>query len=141
MLNLKGKKLLYWLDQDSRMTNKQLAKKVGLSESAVAYKLKVLEKEGVIQKYIAFVNTLALGYQHYKVLLRLQNTTLEKEKEILKYLTKDHNVRWVVSCSGKWDINFSVMAKKPADFVEIYRLMEGKFGKFIAEKDISLLIK
>ena len=140
-LTLKDKKLLYWLDQNSRASNKELAKNVGLSEQGIGYKLKTLEKEGIIRKYVTFVNTLALGYFHYKVLLRLQNTNPEKEEEIINYLMNHHNVRWVVACSGKWDINFSIMAKTPQDFTKIYRKIEFDFGDYIAEKNIFLLIK
>jgi len=140
-LNLKERKLLYWLDQDSRATNKELAKKIGLSEQAIGYKLKVLENEGIIKKYVTFVNTLALGYSHYKVLLRLQNTNPKKEKEIIDYLIDNKNIRWVASCSGRWDINFSIMAKTSQEFIEIYRKIESDFGDYISEKNVSLLIK
>ncbi len=140
-LDLKDRKLLYWLDQNSRASNKELARKVGLSEQGIGYKLKTLEKEGVIRKYITFVNTLALGYSHYKVLLRLQNINLQKEKEIIDYLVNHKHIRWVVSCSGGWDLNFSIMAKEPQEFVQIYRDIENEFGEFIAEKNVSLLIK
>ena len=140
-LNLKDRKLLYWLDQNSRATNKELAKKIGLSEQAVGYKLRVLEDRGIIKKYVTFVNALALGYSHYKVLLRLQNTNPQKEKEIIDYLVDHKNIRWVVSCSGRWDINFSIMAKTLQEFIEIYRKIESDFGDYISEKNISLLIK
>ena len=43
MLSKKDKKLLYYLDQNSRSTNKELGKKVQLSEQAIGYKLKQLE--------------------------------------------------------------------------------------------------
>ena len=140
-LDLKDRKLLYWLDQNSRMTNKKLGKKVGLSEQAIGYKLKRLEEERVIKKYVAFVNTLALGYSHYKVLLRLHNTNVKKEGEIIAFLVKNENVRWVVSCSGKWDINFSVLALNAEDFTKIYREIEKKIGEYIGEKSVSVLIK
>lgn len=139
-LNLKEKKLLYWLDQNSRATNKELGRKIGLSEQAVGYKLKRFEEEGVIKKYVTFVNTLALGYSHYKVLLRLHNTNVDKEREIIGYLIKNNNIRWVVSCSGKWDINFSIMACSPNEFMEIYREIETKIGNYISEKNISILV-
>jgi Lrp/AsnC family transcriptional regulator, leucine-responsive regulatory protein len=139
-LDVKERKLLYWLDQNSRATNKELGKKIGLSEQAIGYKLKRFEEEGIIKKYVTFVNTLALGYSHYKVLLRLHNTNVEKEKEIVGYLIKNKNIRWVVTCSGKWDINFSIMARSPKEFMEIYREIETKIGNYIGEKNISILI-
>ncbi len=140
-LDQKDKKLLYWLDQNSRATNKELAKRVGLSEQAIGYRLERLEKEKIIKKYISFINTLALGYSHYKVFIRLQNVNPTKEEEIISSLVKNNNIRWVVSCSGKWDISFSIMAKNPDDFVEIYRLIENKFGNYIDDKEVFLLVK
>lgn len=141
VLDLKDRKLLFWLDQNSRATNKELAKKIGLSEQAIGYKLKRLEEEGVIKRYVTFVNTLALGYTHYKVLLRLHNTTIEKEQEIIAFLSKNENIRWVVSCSGKWDINFSILARNSKDFITIYRDIEKKIGNYINEKSVSLLVR
>ncbi len=140
-LNLKDKKLLYWLDQDSRATNKYLGKKVGLSEQAIGYKLKRMEEEGIIKKYITFINTPLLGYLHYKVFLRLRNTNVMKEKEIIDFLVSNTNIRWVVTCSGKWDVSFSTMAKNSQDFTEIYRDIESKIGDYISEKSVFLLIK
>ncbi len=139
-LNVKERKLLYWLDQNSRASNKELGKKIGLSEQAIGYKLKRFEEEGIIKKYVTFVNTLALGYSHYKVLLRLHNINVEKEKEIIEYLVRNNNIRWVVSCSGKWDLNFSIMARSPNEFMKIYREIETKIGNYISEKNVSILV-
>ena len=140
-LDLKDKKLLYWLDQNSRATNKALAKKVGLSEQAIGYKLKRLEEEGIIKKYVTFVNTIALGYMHYKVLLRLRNANVKKEQEIIAVLARNENIRWIVSCSGRWDINFSILARDSEEFTDIYRDIEKKIGDYISEKNVSILIR
>ena len=140
-LDLKDKKLLYWLDQNSRATNKALAKKVGLSEQAIGYKLKRLKEEGIIKKYVTFVNTIALGYMHYKVLLRLRNANVKKEQEIISILAKNENIRWIVSCSGRWDINFSILARDSEEFTDIYRDIEKKIGDYISEKNVSILIR
>jgi len=139
-LDLKDRKLLYWLDQSSRMTNKELGKKIRLTEQAVGHRMNKLEKTGVIRKYITFVNTLALGYSHYKVLVRFQNVSPAKEKEILDYLITHPKIRWVVSCSGHWDVNFSIMAISPIEFQETYRTIENNYGNYIAEKSISILV-
>lgn len=137
-LDLKDKKLIYWLDQDSRATNKHLGKKVGLTEQAIGYKLKRLQEREVIKKFVTFINTLSLGYQHYKVFIKLHNTTEEIEKNIIKDLVNNPNVRWVVSASGKYDISFSVLSKTPLEFTKIYQGIETKFGKYIIEKNIAV---
>ncbi len=137
-LGIKDRKLLYWLDQDSRATNKQLAAKVGLTEQAIGYKIKRLEEKGIIKTFVTFINTLSLGYQHYKVFIKLHNTTEEIEKELIQNLVKNRNIRWVVSTSGKYDLSFSILAKTPHEFITIYQKIDSEFGKYIAGKKIVL---
>lgn len=137
-LGLKDRKLLYWLDQDSRATNKQLAIKVGLTEQALGYKIKRLKEKGIIQKCVTFINTLSLGYQHYKVFIKLHNTTEEIEKELIQNLIKNKNIRWIVTTSGKYDISFSILAKSPYEFVTIYQKIDSEFGKYIIHKNIVI---
>ena len=47
-LDLKDKKILTLLDEDSRYSNSQIAKKVGLSKPAVEYRLKRFERNKII---------------------------------------------------------------------------------------------
>jgi len=50
------KKLLHFLQEDSTQTNKQLAIKANLSATATHERIKKLEREGIIEKYVAVVN-------------------------------------------------------------------------------------
>ena len=135
-LGLKDKKLLYWLDQDSRSSNKMLGKRVGLTEQAIGNKIRKLQSDGVIKKFVTFINTVSLGYTHYRVFLKLYNMDIESEKEIIKLLVKNSNVRWVASISGKYDLSFSVLAKDSVDFLNIYSKIEKEKGRDIIEKNI-----
>lgn len=139
-LNLKDKKLLYWLDQNSRATNKELGKKVGLTEQAIGYKIKHLQKNGIIKNFVTFINTVSIGYHHYKVFLKLHNTTEEIENNLIISLVNNQNIRWVGSTSGKYDISFSILAQSPLEFSEIYNRIESQYGKHIIEKNMLLNI-
>jgi len=140
-LDLKDRKLLYWLDQNSRSTNKALAKNVGLTEQAIGYRIKRLQEKGVLKNVVTFVNTLSLGYQHYKVFIRLHETTEEIEREIMNDLVGNPVIRWVVSLIGEYDLSFSVLAKTPRDFTKIYDAIEAKFGRYIIEKNIVINVR
>lgn len=140
-LDIKDKKLLYWLDQNSRATNKALAKEVGLTEQAIGYKIKRLQEKGIIKNFITFINTVSLGYTHYRVFLRLFNITQEDEKNIIESLVKNQNIRWVASVSGKYDLSFSILAKSPIDMLNIYQEIEKEHGKHIIEKNILINIR
>ncbi len=137
-LDLKDRKLLYWLDQNSRATNKELSKKVGLTEQAIGYKIKKLHEEGIIKNFVTFLNTLSLGYTHYKVFVKLNNLKQGQEENIIKKLIENPNISWVVQTSGRYDLSFSVLAKTPREFIEIYEKLESKLGKNIVEKNVVI---
>jgi len=55
-LDITDKKLLYLLQEDSTRTTKELAVKLNLSVTATYERVKKLEREGIISKYVAIVN-------------------------------------------------------------------------------------
>ena len=55
------RKILNALQQDGRMTNQQLAEQVGLSPSPALRRVRALEQAGVIDRYVALVNSEATG--------------------------------------------------------------------------------
>jgi len=140
-LSIKDKKLLYWLDQNSRATNKELGKKVGLTEQAIGQKIKRLKEKGIIKNFVTFVNTVSLGYTHYRVFLKLHHIDEPTEKEIISFLIQNPNIRWVASTSGKYDISFSVLAKNPLNFINIYQEIEKQYGRNIMEKNILINVR
>ncbi|UJF30249.1 Lrp/AsnC family transcriptional regulator [Kaistella sp. 97-N-M2] len=56
MIDEKDKKLLILLQTDAKKTTKQLAQELNLSVTAVFERIKKLEKQQVIQKYVALLN-------------------------------------------------------------------------------------
>ena len=53
--------ILMILQKDGRLSNVQLAQRVNLSESACLRRVKMLERSGVIDKYVMLVNQAASG--------------------------------------------------------------------------------
>lgn len=62
MLGSKDRRLLTELQLDSRLTNQELADRVGMSTSATWRRVKSLENEGVIDRYAAIVNPKKAGF-------------------------------------------------------------------------------
>lgn len=54
-------KILQQLQADGRMSNQQLSEEVGLSPSPCLRRLRQLESDGVIQRYVALVDPEAVG--------------------------------------------------------------------------------
>ena len=55
-LDMIDRRILAELQEDGRMTNQQLSEKVGLSPSPCLRRLKQLEADGVITRYVALVD-------------------------------------------------------------------------------------
>ena len=83
------KKLISLLQNDSKQTSKQLSLQLNLSVTAVYERIKKLEKEGVIKKYIAIIdkekiNKSFLIFCRVKLLQHSKEFLSNFEKEILK---------------------------------------------------------
>lgn len=90
MLDSKDKKLLILLQNDSKKTTKQLAGEVDLSVTAVFERIKKLEKQQVIDKYVALVDKTKL-HKNFIVLCHVRLAQHKKEyisqfeKEIIQF--------------------------------------------------------
>jgi len=138
-IDLKDKKILYELDRDSRQSNKQIAKKVGLSEQVVGNRIRRLQDLGIVEYFFVKTNPSVLGYMHIKIYLRLHNITKQKEEELLKDLNQQNNIYWLSSLRGKYDLVASVYVKNIADFTKRYEEIFGKWRDYILERNVIVL--
>lgn len=139
MLDLRDKKILYELDKNSRQTNKQIAKKVGLSEQVTGNRIRRLLNLGVIDYFFVRTNPSLLGYMHIKIYIRLHNITQEKEDELLNNLNNQKNIFWLASLRGKYDLVVSIYVKNIADFSKRYEALFEKWRDYIFERNVIVL--
>src|SRR3989338_1310803 len=138
-IDLKDKKILYELDRDSRQSNKEIARKVGLSEQVVGNRIKRLIDLGIIEYFYVKTNPAVLGYMHIKIYLRLHNITRQKEEKLLNDLNQQKNIYWLASLRGKYDIVASIYVKNIADFSKKYEEIFGKWRDYILERNVIVL--
>ena len=113
------KKLLELLQTDSKQTNKELANKLNLSVTAVYERIKKLEKEGFISKYVALVNKhkvnkAFVAFCHIKLEKHAQDVVIKFEREVAK-------LNEVLEChhiSGEYDYLLKVMVEDMTAFRE-----------------------
>jgi DNA-binding Lrp family transcriptional regulator len=103
-IDLKDRKILYNLEINSRQPLSNIAKKVGLSENSVAYRIKRLEKNEIIKNYYTIIDAFKLGYINLRFYLSYQYTTPEIEQQIINHFIKNPNVMAVYSISGRFDL-------------------------------------
>ena len=83
------KKILELLQSDSKQTNKELSNKLNLSVTAVYERVKKLENQNIIDKYVALVNkeNVQKGFVAFcniKLLQHSQDYVVKFEREIAK---------------------------------------------------------
>jgi len=137
-IDLKNRKILFELEQDSRQSLNNIAKKVGLKKETIFHRIKNLEKQGIIIKYITEINIYKLGYQFYPILFKLKDTTPITEEKIYSFLQNNKHIGWLTKCEGAWDINLTIVAKGNQELKIFLESFLSKFGKYIADKQIFI---
>ncbi len=117
-LDSNDKKLLYLLQNDSKKTTKELSQKLNLSVTAVYERIKKLEREGIIKKYVALLNPSKVEndfvvFCHLKLIQHTKEFLTKFESEIIKLneVLECHHV------SGDYDYILKVIVKD----MEAYR--------------------
>lgn len=137
-LLMKDRKILYELDMNARQPISQIAKKVRLSKETVNYRIRQLEKKGILKGYYAALDISKLGYLFCRIFLRFQNITQEKEQEIINFCKKYYCTGWMYTIDGPWDLAFAIYPKNIKEAEKFCDSLMYKYGNFILSKVVSI---
>lgn len=140
-LNVKDRKILYELDKNARQPASKIAKHVGLSVDGVNYRIKQLLKNKAIFKFMTILDTSKIGLTAYKVFYRFQNTTVQKEEEIINYLIAHKNTQYVTSTEGLFDLNINFLVSNVNELNDILTDINRLHGQFIAERQVNIIVE
>ena len=88
-------KILAELDNDARIPNTRIAKKLRVNKNVVNYRINNLEKTGIIKGYYTIIDAYKLEYQGYRLYLKFQYADPIKEEEIMTHFVKLKNTLWI----------------------------------------------
>ncbi len=110
-------KILSILQKDSNRTTKSIAKELGMTTSPIFERIKKLEKQGYINKYVAVLNQKKIGLkQTVFIAITLQGHT---RSYLEKFVTQINTFPEVVEChrvSG----NFDYLLKLVVEDIDAY---------------------
>lgn len=114
-------KILNLLQEDSTISVKDLAEKVGLSFSPTYERIKNMKSSGLIEKYVAVLNKEKAGFELTAYCnITLKEQSLERLQEFETKIMSQDQVLEVVSLSGTYDYMIKVVTK---DIKEYNRFM------------------
>ena len=117
LLDIIDKQIVNLLQQNSKANIKEIALKIGLTQTPTYERIKRLEKSGVIQKYIAVLNKEKVGFM---VEVFCQVTLLVHSKELItKFENAVNKMDEVIECfhvAGNYDYLLKVVVKQMKDY-------------------------
>ncbi len=103
-LNRTDEQILILLQNDARLSNKQLAAAVGVAPSTCSERTRRLEREGVLRGFHADVEPAALGIGMQAVVsVRLRRQNVDEVGAFLRHLEAVHEVADVFHVTGAND--------------------------------------
>ncbi len=101
-LDRTDRRILKVLQTDGRISNQELAEKVGLSPSPCLRRVKHLEEAGVIEKYVALVNGSKLGLKMLALIqVRMDRHTPERFEQFEEALKAYPQVLELILITGQ----------------------------------------
>jgi DNA-binding Lrp family transcriptional regulator len=104
-----NKKILRLLQQDARMTYKEISQELQRSETTIRDRIKAMEDAGIIQGYTALINKTALGLSFYAMVLANPPTMSDLDK-VTEKIKKVENVLRVYQIAGERKLAIFIVA-------------------------------
>lgn len=123
-LDKKDLKILSVLVNNSRTPLSQIATQVRLSRASVEYRIKKMKENELIVGSRTVINLPKLGYNSYHTFV--EPLKIEDEKVLLERAVSNPTVNAIISYSGRFGLEISIIAKSPAEFMShCEKLFEG----------------
>jgi len=142
MLDAIDRQLLTLLQQDARLSNADLGKRVGLTASSVYQRVKKLQQQGVIKGYVAVVDPAALG-KRITAFIRLTvsappgQSYAESKAAFVRACLAEPDV---LECHGVAGEDCYVLKARVADPHHLERLLDRLRGKAVIGGSVSSIV-
>jgi DNA-binding Lrp family transcriptional regulator len=121
--------ILLALSKNARTPIIAIAKHANLTAEATSYRIKQLEKRGIIQGYRAIIDVTLLGYQYYKAEIRL--TKYDKISKILHFCHQHPNIYQVDKTIGGETLEIEFQVTSLQHMLNIIEELERTFSNII----------
>jgi len=130
--------ILRYLANNARIKLSELARLTKTSISVVRYRIKQLERKGIIIGYKYALNTHKLGYETCKAFISLKNVTNIKRKALIEYIKLKPNAINIVLTIGPWDMEIEFEVRNFEEYYQLMNDIQERFNKIIRNYDSVL---
>ena len=119
--------ILRILANNGRMNSTEIARKIKSTERKVIYRMKNLEKVGIILGYTTSLNLELLDMQFFKATIDWKLLSHEEKDKLIEYCKSNPNLGFFVFCVGSWPFEAEFIVKNNKQFYEIIGDIRQKF--------------
>lgn len=108
--------ILKAISQNGRMGPVELSRSLGIPPSTIAFRMKKLAKERVLQGVSPQTICQEFGYQSFQLFLSVENPDSQKRRKLFNYCQDNPNVIFFVEVLGKWSFELIYETKDEKEF-------------------------
>jgi DNA-binding Lrp family transcriptional regulator len=133
------KRILSALQKDGRLSNVQLAEQIGLSESACLRRVRLLEQNGIIDRYAMLIDQAAIGKPgNVFVQVTLEGQQQEKLQLFEEEIGKVKEVMECYLMSGDSDYLLRIIVRDNEDYMRIHNRLTSLPGVLRVQSSFAL---
>ncbi len=125
----------------ARLPLLDIAKELGATDKVVAYRIKKMEKLGVIGSYGVQLDLDKIGYEYWKIHLTLQNYSEERFNELNNYCTAHPNTLYTNELIGGADFEVEGHFRGHKEVQKVLGEIRYKFSDIIRDFETMLYYK
>ncbi len=134
------KNLILLFDENPRITQTEIAKRLKTSQQVVNYTIKKILREGTITQFAALVDYMKLGFKQYHIFFNT-NKYEEYKDELLAYLKSCKNIWWGAKVGSFYDIMLQIVVRDVDELEDFLERLTNKFPGLIKENIILSVIE
>jgi len=133
------KKILQEMSLNARLSSVEIAKKTNLTARIVSYRIKELEKKGIIHRYRLALDVKKLGLSYYKAIIELKDFTTQKNNTLKQYCIQEGNIIHFEQKIGPWMLELELDTKNYEEANKQLKKMKEQFPDLIEKYDLLLI--
>src|SRR3989344_2533951 len=134
-------RILTILSEHAREPLTSIAQKVGASDKVVSYRIRNLEKQGVIGSYGVQLDLSKIGYEYWKIHVSFKDYSEQRFNELNNYCIQHPNIVYTDELIGGADLEIEGFFRGSAELQEFMNELRYKFNDLVRDYEIMLYYK
>ncbi len=135
-----NRKILYYLD--GGISPGQIAKYLRISRDMLYYRIRRMEEEGIIKKYITVIDYMKLGYSMGAFYFKYKRDNKKIKDEIIEHFVKMKEGWWVDGMRGYYDLGVALMTREGIFGIrKLQKEFYSKYREFIESAKFRIYVE